>query len=78
MLLFPSDELDTSPSPAVPEADQSSSEPAAGKDDDTAPAWTITAPVAETVEALEQPSSGAVIISDFETVAYCKKPAAHI
>lgn len=71
------DELDSPPSPPTLEAEQSSPEPAGGKDDGTAPAGTDAAPAAETVESSEQTSSGAVYISDFETVAYCKKSPAH-
>lgn len=71
------DTLDPPPTPAVLEADQSSSEPAGGEDEDTAPAGADAAPTAETVESSEQTSSGAVHISDFETVAYCKKSPAH-
>ena len=66
------DKPDSPPPPATLEADQSSSEPAGGEDEDTAPAETDTAPAAET----EPTSSGAVHITDFETVAYCKKPSA--
>ncbi|XP_039987244.1 coiled-coil domain-containing protein 9 [Xiphias gladius] len=72
------DKLDTAPSPAVLEANQSSSEPAGGKEDDTAPAGINAAPTADTVESSEQTSSGAVIITDFETVAYSKKSPSHL
>lgn len=70
--------LDTALPPAVLEADQSISEPAGGKDgDNAAPAGTNAAPTAETEDSSEQTSSGAVLITDFETVSYCKKsPAA--
>lgn len=67
------DKPDSPPPPATLEADQSSSEPAGGEEDeDTAPAEPDTAPTAET----EPTSSGAVHITDFETVAYCKKSPA--
>ncbi|XP_041797221.1 coiled-coil domain-containing protein 9 isoform X6 [Chelmon rostratus] len=57
--LLQADKLDSSPSPAVLEADQSSSEPAEEKDADTAPAGTDAAPAAEAVESSEQASSAA-------------------
>ncbi|KAI3354073.1 hypothetical protein L3Q82_018467 [Scortum barcoo] len=60
------DKLDPPPSAAPPEADQSSSEPAGGKVEDSAPAEANGAPTAEA--AAEQTSSGAVHIGDFETV----------
>ena len=72
LFLLRVDKPDAPPPPAALEADQSSSEPAGGEDEDTAPAETDTAPAAET----EQTSSGAVHITDFETVAYCKKSPA--
>ncbi|XP_044059377.1 coiled-coil domain-containing protein 9 isoform X3 [Siniperca chuatsi] len=52
------DKLDAPPSPAVLEADHSSSEPAGGNDGDTAPAGSDAAPPAETAESSEQTSSG--------------------
>lgn len=64
------DKQDSSSPAAILEADQSSSEPAGGEDDDTAPAGTDDAPKAETAESSEQTSSGAVHISDSETVVY--------
>lgn len=38
---------------------------------------TPSEPTSSESTSSEQTSSGAVHISDFETVAYCKKPAAH-
>lgn len=70
------DKPDTAPSPATLEAEQSSSEPGGGKDGDAAAAGTDAAPTGETVESSEQTSSGSVHITDFETVAYCKKSPA--
>lgn len=79
-IFFPlaAETLDTASPPAALEADQSSVEPAGGNDGDVAPNGTNAAPTAEAVDSSEQTtSSGAVFISDFETVSYCKKsPAA--
>lgn len=64
------DKPDSPPAPSVLEAEPSSPEPSVEKEDDAPPAESDAAPTAET-----QPSSGAVLITDFETVAYCKSPA---
>lgn len=70
------DKPDSPPAPSVLEAEPSSPEPSVEKEDDDAPpAESDAAPTAETQPSSEQPSSGAVLITDFETVAYCKSPA---
>lgn len=69
------DKPDSPPAPSVLEAEPSSPEPSVEKEDDAPPAESDAAPTAETQQSSEQPSSGAVLITDFETVAYCKSPA---
>lgn len=68
------DEPETAPSAADQETEQGTppaSHQAVGKDEETVPAETDADPTAA-AESSDHTSSGAVLISGFETVMYCR------